>query len=161
MSENNTLSTVIRRPTSVKVLTIYLAIFAGVVPIAVSAMLIMSMMQQPTETLDSILGFVGSVFIGMGVVVSAIAAWQGKNWGRYSLVVFAVLHYGLIAANNYGMLQTSDLPDIATLEPERLWARVIRGPIYIAIVVWYFIFSKRSKEFYARDPSTQKSNQTV
>lgn len=150
-SENATVVTGAGRPLSVKILTIYLAIFAGMAPLAVSVMIIMSSIQEPTETFFSIWSIAGSILIGIGVICSAIAAWQGKNGGRYLLVALTVLHYGLIAANNYSLLQADFLPDVSTLEPERLWARVIRGPIYIAIVVWYFIFNRRSREFYEQN----------
>jgi hypothetical protein len=137
-----------KRPVGVWILTIYLAIFAGMAPLSLLAFLFVAERgaEQPLLGPSSVI----SIVTGLGTIISAIAAWRGKNWGRYALVGFAALHYGLVSAKNYVLLQADDLPDVASLDPMRLWGRVLRGPIYVAIVGWYFLLSKGAKGFYDR-----------
>ncbi len=137
-----------KRPVGVWILTIYLALFASVLPLFLLTFLVVKGKSTSDQLFLSGPSILISIFTGVGVLISAVAAWQGISWGRYALVAFAALHYGLVSANNFMMLQNETLPDIAQLHPERLWGRVIRGPIYIAVVAWYFLASKAAKKFY-------------
>lgn len=137
-----------KRPVGVWILTLHLALFAGIVPLLLLAYLVADERSTHTGSMPSGAGLLVPVLIGVGVVVSAIAAWRGKNWGRYALVAFAALHYGLVAANNFVMLQGDTFPDVASLQPARLWGRVIRGPIYVVFIAWYFLVSERARGFY-------------
>ena len=137
-----------KRPLGVWLLTIYLALFAGIAPLLLLTFLLAAETPTTEASIPAGPALVVPAFTGLGVLVSSIAAWRGRNWGRYALVAFSALHYGLVAANNLGMLWNDTLPDVPSLQPVRLWGRVIRGPIYIAIVAWYFLASKGAKEFY-------------
>ena len=134
------------RPLGVKILTIWLGLFAGVVPIVA----VLFAYQQPEvrrllELTPLLVAL--SVTLGAAIIVAAIAAWRGSNTGRYALLSLSVVHYGLVAWNNFNFATSQDLP----VNSAQAWARVVRSLITIGILVWYFALSSRPEVFYRRD----------
>ncbi len=88
------------------------------------------------------------------MIGAAYAAWLGYGWARYALVVLVVLHYGLIAYNNYRIATGDFLPESRL---PMVWARFAKSLITMTIMVLYLLLSRRARDFftyYRRRPST-------
>jgi hypothetical protein len=124
------------RPLGVWILTIYALVFAGLAPLLLSLFVVVSGNGDPSLLL--------SAPISIGVIVSAVRAWQGKEGGRRALLIFVLLHYVLVGINNFLMINSGQVP---TEEQTRLWGRVLRGFLYPAFYFWYFN-RDTTREFY-------------
>ena len=116
------------RPLGVWILTICAALFTGVLPLVV----VLASPDLPSSALIS-------AGLGLGIIVAAIGAWQGKDQARIALLVLVVLYYVLLAFSNY-QLARSDFVD-----PEirsRATTVGVRSLLWIPIYLWYFLRPK-------------------
>jgi len=127
------------RPTGVWILTIYALIFVGIAPLLLSVFMLIS-----GNAAGSTFSILLSLPISIGVITSAIGAWNGSEKARKALLILVTLHYVFIAINNYILINSGQVPDN---EQTRLWGRVLRGFIYPAVYIWYFN-KYTTKEFY-------------
>ena len=127
------------RPIGVWILTVYAILLAGIAPLLLSIFLLVS-----GNTAGNGISIFLSLPLSIGIIISAIGAWQGKERARKSLLVLITLHYVLIGINNYLMLNSGQVPEETQTQ---LWGRVIRGILYPAIYIWYFN-KNTTKEFY-------------
>ena len=142
MTENIAPSAVahkVSRPIGVWILTVYALVFAGIAPLLLSLFLLVS-----GNSAGNQISLILSLPLSIGIIISAIGAWQGKEKARIPLLVLITLNYVLIAINNYVLLSSGAVPDEAQLQ---VWGRVIRDILYPAGYIWYFN-SYTTKEFY-------------
>jgi hypothetical protein len=118
------------RPPGVWILTVYAILLVGIAPLLLSLFLLVS-----GNSAGNIVNILLSLPLSIGIIISAIGAWQGKENARKSLLVLVTLHYVLIAINNYLLINSGQVSDVAQTQ---LWGRVIRGLLYPAIYIWYF-----------------------
>ncbi len=128
-----------RRPPGVWILTVYAILLVGIAPLLLSLFLLVS-----GNSAGNIVSILLSLPLSIGIIISAIGVWQGKENARKSLLVLVTLHYVLIAINNSLLINSGQVSDEAQTQ---LWGRVIRGLLYPAIYIWYFN-RYTIKEFY-------------
>jgi hypothetical protein len=127
------------RPIGVWVLTVYALLFAGIAPLLLSLFLLVS-----GNSAGNSINIFLSLPLSIGIVISAIGAWQGKETARKSLLVLVTLNYVLIALNNFIMINSGQVPEEARTQ---FWGPVLRGVLYPAIYIGYFN-KDTTKEFY-------------
>jgi hypothetical protein len=135
-----------KRPIGVWILTVCLALFAGLIPAAIAVVI-----YAQVEVRES-LGMTAwvltlSVGLGIAIISTSILAWRGNNVARYLLLALAVIHYAMLAYNNFMLASSGAMPE--ELAP-RTWGRAFRSIFWIAILVWYFGISHRPRAFYHR-----------
>jgi hypothetical protein len=135
--------TPIRRPKGIWAVTIWLGIFAGLLPVSLALFIYYGPSRD--EGIMSALGLTISLTVGLAIIASAIAAWLGHGWARFALIALAVIHYSLLAYNNYN-LATSGIAPEGKLP--MVWARVIRSLITMTVVVLYLLLNRSAKEFF-------------
>ncbi len=135
--------TPIARPKGVWAVTIWLGLFAGLLPLGLALFIYFGPAKD--EGLMSGLGLAISVTVGLGIIVSAIAAWLGYGWARYALIALAVVYYGLLAYNNYNIATSGIVPEDKL---PRVWARVVRSLITMNVVVLYLLLSRSARDFF-------------
>ena len=130
----------VKRPVGIWILTIYLLITAGLVPLIVSVTFFFN-----GSGFISIYQLLFSVLVALGVIISAIGAWFGNKLAKDLLIVFGLIHYLLLAyQNGYVAIREIMPADRLTLT----WGRSIRSLVYAGIIIWYFRLSKRTDLFY-------------
>jgi hypothetical protein len=133
----------IRRPKLVWAVTIWLGLFAGLLPVGLALFIYFG--PAKGQGIMSGTGLAISLTIGLAIIGSAIAAWLGHGWARYALIALAVIHYGLLAYNNYN-IATSDIVPEGKLP--LVWARVVRSLVTMTLVVLYLLLSRSAREFF-------------
>jgi hypothetical protein len=132
-------STVIKRPLGVWLLTIYAAIFAGLAPLVLATVLLLSgnLGKNPVFPIISML-------LNVSIIYYSVRTWQGNDRARKIFLILITANYVFIGLNNLILLLSEQVP---VDEQTRLYGRVFRGVLYPAIFIWYFNRSK-TKEFY-------------
>jgi hypothetical protein len=122
------------RPLGVWILTIYAALFAGLVPLAaaVALFLLGSMAGAPGSSIASLLL---TLVLCTGIVAAAIGTWQGHNRSRQALLILITAYYVLVAVNNAFLLSDQGASQSAQL---RMIGRMARGILFPAVYIWYF-----------------------
>ena len=143
-----------KRPIGVWLLTVYAGLVAGVLPLAVVIVALVTSNVFEEAGVGG-LGLALSTLLNLGVIVSAIGAWRGNNNFRRALLLLITAHYVLIAVNNFTFLAAGQVPSD---EQGRLWGRVLRGFLYPAIYIWYFNRSA-TKAFF--NPVSTSLDQTT
>ena len=115
------------RPRGVWLLTIYALSFAGVLP---AGLVLFVMVGGGVDS-----AAVYSLLIAVGVILTAIGAWQGQNRARLGLMVFVTLFYVGVGLNNLLALWLGSVPEA---EQTRVLGRVLRGVLFPALYIWYF-----------------------
>jgi hypothetical protein len=123
--------------------TIWLGLFAGLLPIGLALFIYFGPARD--QGIMSAFGLVISLTIGLAIIGSAIAAWLGHAWARYALIALAVVHYGLLAYNNYNIATSGIAPDNKL---PMVWARMVRSLITMTVVVLYLLLSSRARDFF-------------
>ncbi|MGV3774021.1 MAG: hypothetical protein ACO1QB_14055 [Verrucomicrobiales bacterium] len=131
------------RPKEVWAVTIWLGLFAGLLPVILSLFIYFGPARD--QVIISGMGLAISLTIGLAIIWSAIAAWLGHGWARYALIALAIIHYGLLAYNNYNIATSGIVPDDKLA---RVWARVFRSLITMTIVALYLLLSRSAKDFF-------------
>ena len=131
---------------------IWAGLFAGVLP--VGFMLLFYFGPARGSELVAPWQLVLSLALGVGIILSAIGAWRGNSKARYVLTVLVVIHYGLLAYQNYNLAVAGVQVRGSTAIT---WGRAIRSPITAAIIAGYLIFSSRAQEFF-NNQKLQASN---
>jgi hypothetical protein len=83
--------------------------FAGLIPIGVVLFLYFGPFKE--EGILSGAGVVITISLGLTIIGCAIAGWLGHGWARYALVVPGIIHYRLVAYNNYNLAQSGIVPE--------------------------------------------------
>jgi hypothetical protein len=136
-------TTQVKRPKGVWIVTIWMFLFAGLLPIA--AALFMYFGPPEEERMITAFGLAVSLSIALAMSVSAVCAWLGHGWARLALIALAVIHYGLIAYNLYSMGQSGAVPESKMMF---VWTRMARSLITMTIVVLYLLLSRNAKDFF-------------
>jgi hypothetical protein len=76
-----------------------------------------------------------SLLICGGVMVTAVAAWRGRDRARLGLIVLVSAYYVGVALNNALLLWLGSVSDA---EQARVLGRVLRGVLFPALYIWYF-----------------------
>lgn len=118
------------RPFGIWIFTIYALIFAGIAPLLLSIFLLFS-----GNTGGNTIGILFSIPLSIGVIITAIGAWQGNASSRKLLLILITLNYALIGINNFLELSFGEVP---VEQVSRFWGRVLRGILYPAVYLWYF-----------------------
>ena len=129
------------RPLGVTILTLLLALSAGLLPLILSVMFLFT----PVGEIIGPLNLIFSTIVALGVLVSAFGTWRGIPRFRDMLVTFSTLHFIGIAFNNALLALEGVVPEGRTAFT---WGRVIRSAISIGIVLWYFKLSDRADYFF-------------
>lgn len=128
--------TVIQKPTrplGVWFLTLYAAIFAGLLPLLLAVFLLVT--GQGGGAMANLVNLVVTFIICGGVIYAAVGAWQGDDRSRKLLIVMVALYYAMTAVSALLGLLTG----LASESQESLMLRrVIRGFVTPAIYTWYF-----------------------
>ena len=133
----------ISRPFGVWILTIYGAIFAGIIPLIAYILVFLSGSSPVLSGLNP-LYLIFSIGLNIGITIFAIQTWMGKEKARKTFIVLISLNYLLLSINNFLIILSGQAD---SLEIMRLWGRVIRNLVYPALYIWYFNRS-RTKEFF-------------
>ena len=136
-------TTPIKRPKGIWIVTIWMSLFAGLLPIA--AALFMYFSPPEDERIISASGLAVSLSIALAMIVSAVCAWLGHGWARFALMALAVIHYGLIAHNLYSMGQSGAVPESKMMF---VWTRMARSLITMMVVVLYLLLNRNAKDFF-------------
>jgi len=145
------MNTASKRPRGVWIATIWVGLFAGLLPLALAVF--MHFGPAAAVELMSTQQLAISAVLGAGIIVSAVAAWRGQPRGRVALIALAAVHYGLIAYNNYNLATDEDTP--AAKRPQ-LWARVVRSIGTVAIVGAYLTLNRNARAFYSRPANSNE-----
>ena len=129
------------RPLGVTILTLLLALSAGLLPLIFSVMLLFT----PVGEIVGPLNLIFSTIVALGVLVSAFGTWRGIPRFRDLLVTFSTLHFVGVAFNNALLALEGVVPEDRTVIT---WGRVIRSAFSIGIVFWYFKLSDRANYFF-------------
>lgn len=128
--------TVIQKPTrplGVWFLTLYAAIFAGLLPLLLAVFLLVT--GQGGGGVANLVNLVVTFIICGGVIYAAVGAWRGDDRSRKLLIVMVALYYAMSAVSALLGLLTG----LASESQESLMLRrVIRGFVTPAIYLWYF-----------------------
>ncbi|MHB8136731.1 MAG: hypothetical protein ACYDH1_21170 [Anaerolineaceae bacterium] len=114
------------KPKWLNVFIIYGLIFAGIVPVIFLLYLFISGNAAGME-----INLLLALPINLGVIISAVGAWKGKNIARIFFFILISINYILIGINNL-MLMNSDIATGNEI------SRIGRGIIYPALYIWYF-----------------------
>jgi hypothetical protein len=129
----------LQRPLGVWILTIF-ALFTGIAPLILYIYLIIS-----RNNAGDPITILISTAVSIGIIITSIGAWLGKNIFRIALLILITIYYVLIGFSNLLMLNSGQ---IAFEGQILLCGRVVRGILYPAIYIWYF--NKRTtKEFFS------------
>jgi len=130
---------VMKRPIGVWLLTIYAAIFAGLAPLILATVLLISgnLGTNPVFLIFSLL-------LNASIIYYSVRTWQGNDRARKIFLILITTNYVFIGLNNLSLLLSGQVP---VDEQTRLFGRVFRGVLYPVIFIWYFNRSK-TKEFY-------------
>lgn len=137
----------IKRPLGVSILTIWLGLFAGLVPFVSSLVLLLNPAAQSEIGLSNS-DLVFPIIWGIVVVVTAIGAWRGSNQMRLAFLIAITIHYTFIIFQNYQLMQSASSGLLDEGIGTQAQGRIIRG-IFWTIVSWWYLNSSRSKPFFS------------
>jgi hypothetical protein len=127
------------RPLGVSLVTLWTGLFAGLFPLVALGFLL--------ATADVALTgwqIASAALLGVGIIVSSVRTWRGISSARYALVVLVILHYGMVAWQNY-QLGGGGAVDYGTL---RAVSRATTG----VVIALYLLFSRKANAFFYQDP---------
>lgn len=135
----------IKRPAGVWILSILIALGAGISPASIAVLALM----RGGVLLEAMGGPVFaaiSLAFAVGIVYVAVGAWRGQSAARYKLVIMAALYYAHYAwvqfqAATGGLVSPSRVPVHQ--------GRALRGVLMVVVVVCYFLFNPHARRFYA------------
>jgi RsiW-degrading membrane proteinase PrsW (M82 family) len=132
-----------RRPVGVWIATLWAGLFAGLFPLV----LVLFFYFGPAGGSEVMSGtrLALSLALAVGIVAFAVGAWRGVPQARYALVALVVLHYGLLAYQNYQMAAAGVGVRGSTATP---WARVVRSAITTAVIAGYLLLNKNAQAFF-------------
>lgn len=134
-----------KRPVGVWILTIWDALFVGLVPLLLATLLYLNEESRQILSLNPA-SIVVQILLTAGVLVGAVLAWRGERRGRNLLVAAVIVHHVLIILNNVSMALIDAPVEVGS---SRFWSNAIRSAIWIAIHVWYFL-GKPTREYYSQ-----------
>jgi hypothetical protein len=146
------------RPVGIWIATIWAGMFAGFFPVAI--MLLFCFGPAAGYEMVGPIRLLLSISLGTGVIVAAIGTWMGNSRARSALAVLVVIHYALIAYQNYQLAVSGVEVRGSVALP---WGRVVRSIITASIIAGYLLFSKAARKFFDGQPEpvavpTQISN---
>lgn len=133
----------VERPKAVWIVAIWLGLFAGLFPVGLALFIYFGPARD--QGILSGMGLAISLTIGLGMMVSAVAAWLGHGWARYALILMAFLHYGLLAYNNYTIAMSDFVPESKL---PLVWGRVARSLITMTVVALYLLLNRSARDFF-------------
>src|SRR4051794_15271044 len=92
-----------KRPVGVWILTLWLAVFAGLLPAAVSVVGLV-------HGAISVVQFTLMLALNLGVMAASVSAWTGSATGRNILATLAIVYYLGVAVSNYQLAVGDDVP---------------------------------------------------
>jgi hypothetical protein len=133
----------VKRPKGVWIVTIWMALFAGLLPIGVA--LFVYFVPPEEERIMSNSGLALSLSVALAMIASATCAWLGFAWARFALIAVAVVYYVLIACNLYSLWQSGVVPESRQMF---VWTRMARALITMTVVVLYLLLNRNAKDFF-------------
>lgn len=118
------------RPLGVWLLTVYAAIFAGLIPLTTAVVLTASGGLGYNS-----LAFVPALIINSSMIYFSWRTWRGDRSAIKYLLILITIHYILIGINN-GIAFFDGLG--STSERFRLVGRMIRAVLVPVVYIWYF-----------------------
>ena len=118
-------STQFTRPIGVWILTIYAALFVGIVPLLLTILFGGSISELGLGVIFAIPFYIATFFC-------AFKTWQGDRRALYYFLILVTFNYVLVGINNLIYLLSNDVP---TEESTRLLARVVRGVLFPAVFI--------------------------
>lgn len=133
----------IKRPKGVWVVTIWMFLFAGLVPFAAGLLIYFG----PPEIapMMPLWNLAISLSFAVAVSITSISAWLGHRWARFALIALALSYYGLITRNLYNLGQSGVVPESKMV---LVWGRMARALITMSVVVLYLSFSRKAQDFF-------------
>lgn len=131
------------RPVGVWIATIWAGLFAGLFPLG----LVLFFYFGPANGSEIMSGFqlALSLALGGGIIASAIGAWSGVSLARYMLAALVVIHYVLVAYQNYQLVTAGvEIRGSTSI----LWARAGRSVITAAVLAGYLLLSSSTREYF-------------
>ncbi len=86
--------------------------------------------------------------VGLGVSISAHAAWYGYRYGRAVLLALITLFLGLIAVQDFRILMWALDVGYHGIEVDWSIARIVLSLVWILVNYWFFL-NKRARAFYS------------
>lgn len=132
-----------RRPFGIWALTVFALVIAGILPIYSVILLVFF---DPGSSLEvaSFLTIAFIFVISLGVVVTAVGAWLGRNSARKALLVFITLSYAPQIISSVAFVLFYKEPKASS---EAAGQQILQGLVTVAIYIWYFNRA-RVKRFY-------------
>lgn len=134
------------RPIGVSIATIWAGLFAGVFPLGL--FLYFYFGPAKGSTMVGGLQLALSLALGLGVIFSAIGARNGSRSARNLLIVLIIVHYGLVAYQNYQLASAGVEIRGSSMIPVGRFVRSIVTPVLIS---GYLLLSRRAQEFYRQE----------
>lgn len=136
-----------KRPIGIWVLTIWVGLNAGLIPI----LTVLALFFRDREVLELVpTSFLaGSLIASCAVFASAVAAWSGDNRGRWAFLGLTVVYYTIVAVY-YSLTIASGGVGLEQRKPF-LWTRPIRAVLVASVVAWYFLLNRNARAFYVQD----------
>jgi hypothetical protein len=121
------------RPLGVWFLTLYAAIFDGILPLLLAGFILIT--GQGGGGAVNLLNLFVTLILCGGVIYAAIGTWRGEDRARKLLLVMVTLYYAMTAITALFGLATGLAPEA---QQSLLIRRVIRAFILPAFYFWYF-----------------------
>jgi hypothetical protein len=146
--QESKMANAVKRPMGIWVLTVSVAIFAGLVPILGYIFLLLN-----TEVLAGMnVGLpqlVGGVTLAFSLLYFSCSVWRGNVKAKNVLLALVLLHWGAIIFNNVQLLLNEEVMALIPVDQkQRPAANVVRSVLWIIGVYWYLL-SSRPKAFFA------------
>jgi hypothetical protein len=122
------------RPIGVSVLTIWNGMVAGLFPIIMLTITLMS--EGETAGTNPILCL--SPLLSAAIIFTAIGAWRGHDGSRLGHIIVLVLYYGTLAFNTYATIVLGAPRDERMLA----YVRVTGYLFWVVVNTWYFLRPK-------------------
>jgi len=133
------------RPIGVWIATIWAGLFAGLFPLA----LMLFFCFGPANGYEIVgpIAVLLSVCLGVGVILAAIGTWTGNGTARYALAALVLIHYGLVAYQNYQLVAAGiEVRGSAALP----FGRVVRSILTASLIAGYLLVSRGARSFSNR-----------
>ena len=134
------------RPLGVWIITAYVGLFAGLLPLSVLHLVPNFFALGVTEHINGLLSVLGDALLAAGILLFALGAWWGASRARDGLVALASVHY-LAQAYNASQLAFHGLDAHPSPLPSG-WGAVLLPVLILAVVVCYMKLSGLPDAFY-------------
>lgn len=125
-----------RRPFGIWALTVFALVVVGILPIH---RLILFLFFDPFSSLEvaSVLTVAFFLIVPIGVIITSVGAWSGRNWARKAMLVLITVHFALQVLDSV----------VRDAGSEAAGRGILESLVTVAIYIWYFNRA-RVKRFY-------------